>query len=47
MSAPLIILTGIIYAYVAAEQLIRGNLPMAITYLCYAGANVGLYMVAK
>lgn len=47
MSGPLIILTGAIYAYVAGEQLMRGNVPMFVTYLCYAGANVGLYMMAK
>lgn len=46
MSGPLIAITGIIYAYVAGEQLSRGNLPMFVTYLCYAGANVGLWMMA-
>jgi hypothetical protein len=46
MSGTLIILTGLIYAYVAAEQLARGNLPMAVTYASYATANVGLYYMA-
>lgn len=46
MSGPLIIVTGIIYAYVAGEQLSRGNIPMFVMYMCYAGANVGLYMMA-
>lgn len=46
MSGPLIIITGGIYAFVAGEQLVRGNVPMFVTYLCYAGANVGLYMMA-
>jgi len=46
MSANLIILTGLIYAYIAIEQGLKGNTPMAICYICYAGANVGLYMMA-
>lgn len=47
MSGPLIILTGLIYLWVAGEQLARGNVPMCITYVSYATANIGLYMVAK
>lgn len=46
MSGWLIILTGLIYAYVAAEQAVRGNLPMAVTYASYATANIGLYWMA-
>ena len=46
MSGPLIIVTGIIYAFVAGEQLMKGNVPMFVTYLCYAGANAGLWMMA-
>ena len=44
MSSSLIILTGLIYMYVAIDQFIKGNAPMGVTYLCYAGANYGLYM---
>ena len=47
MSAWLIALTGLIYLYVAAEQAYKGNLGMFITYLGYASANVGLYMLAN
>ncbi len=47
MSGWLIILTGLIYAYIGIEQGLKGNMPMAICYSCYAGANVGLYMMAK
>lgn len=47
MSGFLIIVTGLIYLWVAGEQLALGNLPMAITYASYATANVGLYMLAK
>jgi hypothetical protein len=46
MSGWLIILTGVIYAYIAVEQGIKGNFPMFICYICYAGANVGLYLMA-
>ena len=46
MSSWLIIVTGLIYAYIAAEQGLKGNLPMCICYACYAGANVGLYLMA-
>jgi hypothetical protein len=46
MSSWLIIVTGLIYAYIGVEQAVKGNLPMGITYFCYAGANVGLYMMA-
>lgn len=46
MSGTLIIVTGLIYAWVAVEQFTRGNLPMAVTYASYATANVGLYWLA-
>jgi hypothetical protein len=46
MSGTLIIITGLIYAWVAAEQVARGNMPMAVTYASYATANVGLYYMA-
>lgn len=47
MSGPLIALTGLIYAYVAADQFTKGNPGMGIAYLGYAFANVGLYTLAK
>jgi hypothetical protein len=47
MSPWLIILTGLIYVYIAAEQGYRGNLGMAICYFGYAIGNVGLYLMAK
>ena len=46
MSGWLIIVTGLIYAYIAIEQGLKGNIPMLICYICYAGANVGLWMMA-
>jgi hypothetical protein len=47
MSASLIAVTGLIYVYVAFEQGYKGNTGMLITYLGYAGANIGLYMLAN
>jgi hypothetical protein len=47
MSGWLIALTGLIYAYVAAEQFWRGNTGMGIAYMGYAFSNVGLYLLAK
>ena len=47
MSGWLIILTGLIYVYVGLDQFIKGNAPLGLTYLCYAGANYGLYMQIK
>ena len=46
MSSWLIIVVGVIYTCIAVEQGLKGNLPMCICYICYAGANVGLYMMA-
>ena len=47
MSAPLIILTGLIYAYVALEQAVKGNSSMTIVYAGYAFSNIGLFMLAR
>jgi len=46
MGAWLIGFTGVVYAFIAAEQAWRGNMGMGIAYLGYAFANVGLYMLA-
>jgi hypothetical protein len=47
MSYLLIALVGAIYAFIAAEQLLRGNPYMAIVYAGYAFSNVGLYLITK
>lgn len=46
MSSWLIIVTGLIYVYIAGEQAFKGNIGMAICYAGYAFGNVGLYMMA-
>jgi hypothetical protein len=48
MSAWLIIITGIIYLYVALEQwYYHQNIGMLITYLGYSFSNIGLYILAS
>jgi predicted GNAT superfamily acetyltransferase len=47
MSPWLIILTGLIYGYIAVEQMLKGNSHMAIVYSGYAFSNVGLYLLAR
>ena len=47
MSSWLIALTGCIYFYVALEQGYKGNIGMLITYIGYAFANIGLYLLAS
>lgn len=45
MSAGLVALCGLIYLYVAIEQLFKGQLWTACMYLGYAFANVGAVMI--
>jgi hypothetical protein len=47
MSSWLIIVTGLIYAYIAGEQAFKGNVWLSVIYSGYAFSNVGLYMMAK
>jgi hypothetical protein len=46
VSAWLIIVTGLIYGFIAAEQAVKGNVPMAIVYAGYSFSNAGLYVLA-
>jgi hypothetical protein len=46
MSSWLIIVTGLIYAYIAVEQGFKGNTAMLIVYAGYAFSNLGLYWMA-
>jgi hypothetical protein len=47
LSATLIAIVGFVYAYIAIEQLFKGNSSMAVVYGGYAIGNVGLYLLAK
>lgn len=47
MAPWLILATGLVYAYVAAELYWTGKNGMALTFLGYFLGNVGLYMAAK
>lgn len=47
MATPLLIIVTLIYIYVGAEFAWYGNYASAITFLCYAGANIGLIMAAQ
>ena len=48
MSHHLILITGLIYIWVAFEQgILHKNYGMLITYIGYAFANIGLYMLAS
>lgn len=47
MSANLIALTGVIYAYVAIDLWLSGKTGLSLAYFGYAFANVGLWMVAR
>jgi hypothetical protein len=46
MSANLILLTGVIYCYVAFDQYRLDNVGMTIAYIGYAFSNIGLFMLA-
>jgi len=46
MSSWLIILTGLIYAYIALEQALKGNMGLACMYAGYCFANYGAYLIA-
>lgn len=47
MSGWLIVLTGAIYAAVAAEQFWNGEPAMGIVYAGYSFSNWGLWLVVK
>ncbi|UOF77927.1 hypothetical protein [Caudoviricetes sp.] len=46
MSASLIALTGVIYAFVAVDQWDK-NPNLTIVYAGYAFSNIGLFLLAK
>lgn len=47
MSTPLVILTGLIYLYIAVEQFFKGELGMSMVWLGYAFAQAGMCFVVK
>jgi len=47
MSAWLIAFIGIVYAVVAIDLFIKGNIGLAIAFVGYSLGNVGLFIVAK
>lgn len=47
LSPILIAITGVIYLWVAADLAYHHKLGLALAYLGYAFANVGLYLAAK
>jgi hypothetical protein len=46
MSAWLIIVTGLIYAYISIEQGFHGNYGLMCMYAGYCFANYGAYLIA-
>ena len=46
MSGWLIILTGLIYLYVAVDLIMNGKMGLGMAYAGYAFSNVGLYIAA-
>jgi hypothetical protein len=47
VSGWLIALCGAIYAGVAFDQALRGNVAMCVVYSGYSFSNIGLYLLAK
>jgi hypothetical protein len=47
MSPFLIIITGLIYAFVAIDQGFRGNIPIMLMYLGSVLGTIGVYMLVK
>jgi hypothetical protein len=46
MGAWLILVVTVIYAYIAGEQVYKGNVSMGIIYSGYAFSNIGLFLMA-
>jgi hypothetical protein len=48
MSAPLVVLLGIIYAFIAVDLFMKGNTALSLCYFSSVIGNCGAYMmVAK
>lgn len=47
MTGTLLIVVGVLYVMTGLSYLSDGNVGMCIAFICYAGANFGLYLGAK
>ena len=47
MSGPLVLVVGVIYAYVTYDQFIKGDIGHALMFFGYTIASVGLYFASK
>lgn len=47
MSVAVVIITGLLYATLAIDQGLKGNIPVLIMYGAYAVSNIGVYMLLK
>ena len=47
MSGWLVAAVGIVYSFVAVDQIFKDNLPMGIMWGGYAFAQIGLWMMTK
>ena len=47
MSSYLIWAIGIVYLYVAIEQILKGNAALGVSFVGYFIGNIGLGLVAK
>lgn len=47
MSATLIAIVGIIYAWVSVDQFVHDNPGMGIIFAGYSASNVGFWILAK
>lgn len=47
MSRTLIVIVGLIYAFIAAESAVKGNAGLSIMYAGYALGNIGLWILAN
>lgn len=47
MSAWLIAIVGVVYAIVATDLLLKGNIGLGIAFIGYSLGNVGLFIATK
>jgi hypothetical protein len=46
MSSWLIIAVGLVYAYIAVDNFLKGNISMGVVFAGYAFSNYGLYRLS-